>query len=110
MATINLVQGDTAPQIKATLTRADTGLPEDLRDSTIQLHFRKSGTKNVLFSLDNLSSNDEQEIGVTYFEFSGNQLDVDAGTYEGEIEIVFSGGSRETVYETILFILREDFA
>ena len=110
MAIINVVQGDTAPQIRATLTRADTGLAEDDSGSTIKLHFRKTGTKNVLFSLDNLSSTDDQENGILYFEFSGNQLEIDAGTYEAEIETVFPSGTRETVYETITFILREDFA
>ncbi|MDA7514290.1 hypothetical protein N8508_00715 [bacterium] len=107
---INLVQGDTGPQIKVTLTRSDTGLVEDVSDATIKMHFRKQDTTNVLFSLTNQSSPDQQDLGVCIFIFSSGQLDVDAGYYEGEVEVVFQSGTRETVYEVVEFYVREDFA
>jgi hypothetical protein len=47
---IYLVQGDTAPQIKATLTRSDTGTAQDLTSTTINMHFRKALTTTLLFS------------------------------------------------------------
>jgi hypothetical protein len=34
---------------------------------------------------------------------------LDEGYYEGEVEVVASGGTRETVYEIVDFYLREDF-
>ena len=107
---INLVQGDTGPQIKVTLTRSDTGLVEDVSDATIKMHFRKQDTTSVLFSLTNQSSPDQQDLGVCIFIFSSGQLDVDAGYYEGEVEVVFQSGTRETVYEVVEFYVREDFA
>lgn len=107
---INLVQGDTGPQIKVTLTRSDTGLVQDVSDATIKMHFRKQDTTSVLFSLTNQSSPDQQDIGVCIFIFSSGQLDVDAGYYEGEVEVVFQSGTRETVYEVVEFYVREDFA
>jgi hypothetical protein len=107
---INLVQGDTGPQIKVTLTRSDTGLAEDVSDATIRMHFRKQNTTSVLFSLTNQSSPDQQNLGVCIFIFSSGQLDVNAGYYEGEVEVVFDSGTRETVYEVVEFYVREDFA
>lgn len=107
---INLVQGDTGPQIKVTLTRSDTGLAEDVSDATIKMHFRKQDTTSVLFTMNNQSTPEQQEIGVCIFIFSSGQLDVDAGYYEGEVEVVFDSGTRETVYEVVEFYVREDFA
>jgi hypothetical protein len=107
---INLVQGDTGPQIKVTLTRSDTGSVEDVSDATIRMHFRKQDTTSVLFSMTNQSTPEQQEIGVCIFIFSSGQLDVDAGYYEGEVEVVFDSGTRETVYEVVEFYVREDFA
>ena len=107
---INLVQGDTGPQIKVTLTRSDTNLAEDVSDATIKMHFRKQDTTSVLFSLTNQSTPEQQALGVSIFVFSAGQLDVDAGYYEGEVAVVFQSGTRETVYEVVEFYVREDFA
>lgn len=108
--TIQLVQGDTGPQIKVTLTRSDTGSAEDLTGATIKLHFRKKRTTTVLFSLTNQSTGDNLTNGICFFVFSAGQLDLDEGYYEGEVEVVGSSGTRETIYETVEFYLRDDFA
>ena len=105
---INLVQG--GPQIKVSLTRSDTGTAEDLAGAAVKLHFRKKDTTTVLFSLTNQSGTDNLENGICYFVFSSGQLDLDAGYYEGEVEVVTDAGIRETVYEIVEFYLREDFA
>ena len=107
---INLVQGDTGPQIKVTLTRSDTGLAENVSDATIKMHFRKQDSTSVLFSMTNQSTPEQQSLGVCIFLFSTGQLDIDAGYYEGEVEVVFDSGTRETVYEVVEFYVREDFA
>jgi len=93
-----------------TLTRSDTGLAEDLTDSTVNLHFRRKSSDSILFTLTGQSTPDEALEGVTIFAFSSGQLDLDAGNYEGEVEVVFDTGTRETVYEIIDFVLRRDFA
>ena len=107
---IYLVQGDTGPQIKVTLTRSDTGLAEDLTGSTVNLHFRRKSSDTILFTLTGQSTPDEAEAGVAIFAFSAGQLDLAAGDYEGEVEVVFDTNGRETVYEIIDFVLRRDFA
>ena len=107
---INLVQGDTGPQIKVTLTRSDTGAAEDLTGATVKLHFRAKDTTTVLFTMNNQSSADQLSDGICLFIFSSGQLDLDPGYYEGEVEAVLSGGTRETVYDIVDFYLRADFA
>ena len=107
---IYLVQGDNRPQIKATITRSDTGLAVDISGSTTRLFFRKKYTTTVLATLTNVGTSDQAENGICLFVFGDSDLNIDAGEYEGEIEVVFDSGARETVYEVIDFILREDFA
>lgn len=107
---ILLVQGDTGPQIKVVLTRQDTGAAEDITDATVRLYFRKKYTEVVLFTLTGQSTPDEEAAGTAVFAFSNGQLDLEPGEYEGEVEVVYDTGIRETVYETVDFMLRRDFA
>jgi hypothetical protein len=107
---IYLVQGDTAPQIKATLTRSDTGTAQDLTSTTVNMHFRKALTTTLLFSVTGTHTGVSAAAGEVVFNFTAGQLNLDAGHYEGEIEVVFASGVRETVFETLNFMLREDFA
>jgi len=107
---INLVQGDTGPDIKVTLTREDTGEVEDLTGANIQMHFRRKNRDAVLFSLAGGNTGQEAEQGIVIFAFSADQLDQTPGEYEGEVEVLFDSGQRETVYQTIDFFIREDYA
>ena len=104
--TIELVQGDTGPQIKAEITRE--GVAQNLSGATAVLRFRKKKTTSVLFTLSTISTSDQLTAGDLYFSFTAGQLDIDEGYYEGEIEIVNSG-VRETIYELVDFFLRADF-
>lgn len=106
---INLVQGDT-PSVRVTLTREDTGSAIDLSEATTSLHFRKKGATTVLFSATGSSTVAEALNGIVDFAFTSVQMNIAAGKYEGEVEIVFDNGNRETVYEILEFLLREDFA
>jgi hypothetical protein len=44
------------------------------------------------------------------FSFSGTQLNINEGYYQGEIEITYDSGKVETVFEILEFYIREDFA
>ena len=107
---IYLVQGDTGPQIQMTFTRSDTGEAEDMQGATVNLHFRRKNRDTILFTLAGDGDLAIRENGKINFAFESNQLDLNEGEYEGEVEVLFSGGTRETVYDTIDFILRKDFA
>ena len=112
MTTMLLVQGDTRTQTKTSITRAFDGTPVNLNDaSSVLLKFRKTYTTTVLFTLSGIEAGTgDFEEGIATFLFATGNLDIDAGDYEGEIEVVYaSDGTKETVFELISFIVREDF-
>ena len=125
---IKLVQGDTRPQIKVVITDDTTGGIVDISGANVVMKFRATGTTTVLFTLAGyLQSGIEDAdgnvtlsaVGEAYalagsggrvaFQFLTGQLNIDPGTYEGEIEVTFSDSSIQTVYVPIKFQLRAQF-
>jgi len=104
------VQGDTGPQIRVTLTNEDDDEPVDLTSATVTLHFREAGADTVLFSRQFYVNPDTAANGIAILQWETNDLEVEAGTYEGEIEVVRGNGGRETLYDKLKFKIREDFA
>jgi hypothetical protein len=104
------VQGDTGPQIRVTLTNEDDNAPVDLTSATVTLHFREAGAESVLFSRAFFINPDTASNGVAVLQWATDDLEVAAGTYEGEIEVVRSSGVRETLFDKLKFKIREDFA
>ena len=106
---IKLDQGDTRPQVKVTLTDDVTGEPVDVTGATPRLKFRAAG--GTLLSTITGTVLDGPA-GVVVFLWGDGTLDVDAGDYEGEVEITFSdgtGGGVQTVYDALKFRVREQF-
>jgi hypothetical protein len=106
---IKLVQGDTGPQLKLTLTDQDTGAPVDLLGATLTLRLRATGEATILVTRTGLLSADTAPLGEVIFTWATGNLDLPAGSYEGEVEVVFADGVRQTVYEVLKFSVREDF-
>jgi hypothetical protein len=100
-----LVQSDTGAQVRATITRNDTGLIEPLTGS-IALKFRARGG-TTLFTLQGTGTHLSE--GIAVFIFGSNLIELTPGYYEGEIEVTHSTGDIESVYELIYFKVREDF-
>jgi hypothetical protein len=107
MSKIRLVQGDTKPQVKVTLTDETTGDPIEITGSTPRLKFRAVGSSTILTTLTGTVTDGPN--GVAVFAWTTGSLNVDAGDYEGEVEITFSDGTIQTVFDTIKFKVREDF-
>jgi hypothetical protein len=107
---IKLVQGDTLPSIKLTLTDPTSGAVIDVSNEStvVNVYFRAVGGTTVLSTLACTKETDGTD-GEVRFDFSGGALNVPAGPYEGEIEINFNG-NLQTVYEKLKFSVREDFA
>ena len=104
---IKLVQGDTLPLITVTLTDEFTGVAVDLTSATVVVKFRAMNTTTVLSTLAcNIVG---AASGIFEFDFPAPALDVDAGLYEGEIEVTFSGGAIQSVYDPLKFRVREAF-
>ena len=107
--TYQLVQGDQAPQIQAVLKRQDDNSIIDFSGGSCALKFRAKGSTTTLFTLSAADVGDNFEDGIAVFSFSGTQLAIDEGYYEGEIEITYTSGSIETVFKVLDFYVRADF-
>lgn len=104
---IKLVRGDTLPYIRLTLKHAD-GEPMDVSAATVRMYFRKRGTTTVLSTIVATKPLGGAD-GIVIIKFSGNALNVDPGYYEGEVEVDYSG-ERQTIYNTLQFQVRAQFA
>jgi|TARA_R110000850_G_scaffold267108_1_gene397979 hypothetical protein len=104
-----LVKSDQAPQIRAVLKREDNDAVVDFENGSCALKFRKKGSTTVLFTLAASDVGDNFKDGVAIFAFSGTQLAIAEGYYEGEISVIYSSGSSETVFKVLDFYLRDDF-
>jgi hypothetical protein len=107
---IKLVQGDTLPYIKLTLTDPATGEAINVADAdvTVRVYFRAAGSDTVLSTITCEKVN-TGATGIVRFNFSHGELDVDPGPYEGEVEIDFDGQT-QTVYDVLKFNVRSQFA
>ncbi len=110
MSTIYLVQGDTGPQIFITVTREDTGLPINVSGGSARLKVRKKGSSTLEFTLTAANIGASLEEGKLYFSLDGGQLaTIEAGNYEGEVELTLADSTVETVFEQVDIVIREDF-
>ena len=123
---IKLVRNDTGPQIKINVIDENTGLPVNIAGAAVIMRFRKLAESTILAvvngilvtgrelddgSYDYAAPYDVQGAGGrAVFIWGGNDLDVEPGEYEGEVEITFSDGTVQTIYDTLRFKVRQDFA
>lgn len=110
--TLYFVQSDTLPQIKLTLTDEVTSTPKDLTNKTVQLHAKPATGTGVAFSREAIYQlGTDRANGIAYIQWQNGDLNRPAGDYNAEIEIYDPGtGGRETVYELIKLVIREDIA
>jgi hypothetical protein len=118
--TLNLVTGDTLPELTFTLKNshiAAAGKVLDAEDSTtwaainvtggsVRLRLREVGTTTVKATLTCTLTNPSD--GEVATNFPAGTLDT-AGVFEGELEITFSNGGVQTVYDLIKIKVRSDF-
>lgn len=121
---IKLVQGDTRPQIVISL-KTSSGAAIDCTGATPRMYFRSEGSTTLLQTIVGTLLtgfvNDDGTIttsapynvagagGRASFSWPAGALNVDAGNYEGEIELTYADQSIQTVYELIKFKVRADF-
>ena len=120
--TINLVAGDTKPEINLTLKDSNTAasgqtLDEDdsttwaiidITDPTIRVKFRLLGSSSILDTMTCVKVAPTTD-GKCYMPWNATTLDVAAGTYEGEIELTYTSGAILTLYDRLKFKVRDDF-
>ena len=110
MEIIQVVLGDTGPQLKATVTRSDTGAPF-VGSGTISLRVRKKGTSTVISTIGLDTSNSDLSSGSLVFPLSSflTNSSTEEGFYEAEIEFTLSDGSIISVFELSDIKVRDDF-
>jgi hypothetical protein len=106
---IKLVQGDTKPALVCNITDEITGLPIVVTGATVLLKFRAVGSDTLTATVTG-SVTDGVNGQVAFYPASAPAMLLgEAGDYEGEIQITFSDGTIQTVYDLLKFKLREDF-
>lgn len=107
MATIyKFVSGDTSPQMRVTLTRDDdTAL--DLTGATVNVHIRAKGATTV--ALSKVATVTNATDGILVVAWNEGDLDLAAGAYEAEIEVV-TDTYRESVFDLLQLQIRDDLA
>lgn len=122
---IKLVQGDTKPAIICALTDEKTGAAIGLNSTTVRMYFRAAETTDILATLVGtllpgfvqtdgtiITTSPYNTLGAggrVQFNWGTTDLNQEPGNYEGEIEITFNDGTKQTVYDVLKFKLREDF-
>jgi hypothetical protein len=106
---IRLVAGDERPVVILTLTDDITGGVIDLSagSTTVSIKFRAAATTTVLSTIT-CSKLSGGTTGQVQFDFTGGVLDVDPGSYEGEIQISFNG-QIQSVFDVLRFVVRDNF-
>jgi hypothetical protein len=118
--TLNLVVGDTLPELTLTLRDSNTAaagqtldpnnsatwVPIDVTGATVRLRLRELGSTEVKSTLTCSITNGTA--GKVATDFPTGTLDK-AGTFEGELEITFASGGIQTVYDLLKLKVRGDF-
>jgi hypothetical protein len=106
---IKLVQGDTKPALVCSITDEITGAAINITGATVLLKFRAAGATTLTATVTGSVTNGATGEVAFYPASAPTMLLGEAGDYEGEIQITFSDGSIQTVYDLLKFKLREDF-
>jgi hypothetical protein len=106
---IKLVQGDTRPALVCTITDDTTGAVIDITGATVLLKFRAAGATVLTATVTGTVTDGLAGQVVFYPSSAPEMLQGEPGDYEGEIEITFSGGQIQTVYDVLRFKVRQEF-
>lgn len=118
--TLNYVVGDTLPEITFNLKDKNTAAsgqtldsedsttwePINITGATVRLRLRAAGSTTLTDTRTCSVTDGTNGKCVTNFSTSSFPS---AGVYEGEVEITFSGGGKQTVNDLIKFKVRDDF-
>ena len=120
--TIDLVAGDTKPDLEFTLRDSNkaasgknldefdpsTWAPFDLTNSTVTVNFRSLGGSTILDTLTCGIFDQTTKLGKCFMQWNPTTLDVPAGTYEAEIKLT-EDGTTQTVVDRFKFKVRAAF-
>lgn len=101
---ITLVQGDTAPILRGTITDDDTGGPLDLTGCTIFFQMKKKDDHRYTINAecDITSAND----GLVSYTLATNDLST-AGQYESQFEVHYPDLTEQTTHNITTITVRK---
>lgn len=105
---IKLVQNDTRPVLVCTITDDTTGDPVVVTGATPRLYVRAVGSTTLQATVTGAVTDGANGVVAFYPALAPEMLDT-AGDFEGEIEITFSDGQIQTLYDLLKFKIRKDF-
>lgn len=106
--TIPLVRLDQRPYVTLTLTSEADGSAIDISGATVKVSVRRNGSTTVV--LTTTCELVTPAAGVCRFHFAGSALDLPGGSYQAEVAIKFPSGDVQTVYDLLMFQVRERLA
>lgn len=105
--TIKFVHGDTAPQLKLTITDSVSGTAVNLTGYVVTVYIRAVGSTNLVLTKTPTITN--ASAGECVITWGTNDLIQAAGSYEAEIELYNASlGIRETVYDLLSLSIRAE--
>jgi len=119
--TIKLVQNDTLPELNMILrdsstaaadqvlsaTDSTTWAPIDLTDVSVSLKFKALGSSTVKDTITMIKHAPHTE-GRVFMQWPVGTLDT-AGIFIGEVELTYSGGDIQTLFDQLKFKVRGDY-
>jgi len=119
--TIQLVKGDTLPELNLTLRDSNTAAtgttldaddvstwaPIDLTGATVRLKFKPLGSTELKSTIT-MSKHAPHTDGKVFMQWPEGVLDT-AGTFTGEVEVTYSDGGVQTVFDQLKFKVRGDY-
>lgn len=93
MTDATFVQGDTAPDITATLTDTVSGAAIDLTGATVRFQMRKENDKR--FTVNQPATVVDEDAGSVSYRWATNDLSV-PGDYQVQWEVTFNDGRVQT--------------
>lgn len=120
LQTVKMVTGDTLPEVTVNLkdsntaasgqtldeNNSDTWAPIVLTGATVRMRIRTVGSTTILKTLTMTITDATNGKAATVFPAD---TFTESGVYEGEVEVTFSGGGVQTLYDLIKFNVRSDF-
>jgi hypothetical protein len=124
---IKLVQGDTRPQLRFSVTDPNTALPIDFSNgaTVVRFKFRAAGETTTKESIvcskmvgrvledGTIDTTPPYNVagagGRVAMNWSPTSLDT-TGDFEGELEVTFDDGTVQTVFDLVKFTVREQFS
>lgn len=100
---ITLVQGDTAPILRGTITDDSTGDPLDLTDCQVFFQMRKKD--DLRYTVNAECDITNEDLGQVAYSIGANDLNT-PGEYQGQFEVHYADLTEQTTHNIVTINVR----